>query len=280
MHTRVAFLGPEGTYAEQAAFAMSKLENMHKPELVPCTGIHNVFEQISQQSCEFGVVPIENSVEGGVTSSLDALWIHPELFIHRALVLPIQHALLGNSSIEDISEVLSHPQALAQCRSWLSKNIPNAFLLPTSSTAEAVKMISGSKFRAAIASRKAIKGQEIQELAFPINDLPGNRTRFVLLHKHKIKSTGGIGSIAFSLHANKPGALLKALSCLADLRLNMSRIESRPSKRELGEYVFFIDLELPENLHGNYSKLKEKLAPYCEHLVDFGCYPCSEINSD
>ncbi len=272
MPTKVAYLGPEGTYAEKAAHALSRLEKIDQPEFVPCVGLHSVIEHAAKKLCDAAVVPIENSVEGGVTATLDALWIHPELFIRRAIILPIRHCLFSCGSIHQISEVLSHPQALAQCSEWLNQNLPNALQLPTNSTAEAVKMVKNSKFRAAIASKSANYSTLLKEIAYPINDVPGNRTRFILLQTKENKQVKGIYSLAFSLKANEPGALVKALSCIATLGLNMSRIESRPSKRELGEYVFFVDIELPEDSLNSDMKILENLKAFCEHLVHFGAY--------
>ena len=135
-------------------------------------------------------------------------------------------------------------------------------------------MVRGSRFRAAIASQAAGVEHGLQALAFPINDVPGNRTRFLLLQRGDRRDHGDVASLAFSLHRNAPGALLEALACLARRGLNMSRIESRPSKRELGEYVFFIDVELSsaEGCPVVLAELLEDLAPYCEHLTQFGAY--------
>ncbi|WP_320677718.1 prephenate dehydratase [Prochlorococcus sp. MIT 1300] len=277
MLKRLAFLGPEGTYAEKAAISLAELEGLQEIELVPCQGLHSVVEHVAKKNCDGAVIPIENSVEGGVTASLDALWLYPELFIQRALVIPIQHSLIGSGQIQEISEVLSHPQALAQCSGWLSKHLPNALQLPTTSTADAVRMIKGSKFRAAIASKNSGNPMGLLELAFPINDLPGNRTRFLLLSHDEPSRKADIASIAFSLHANSPGALLKALKCIAKLGLNMSRIESRPSKRELGEYVFFVDVELPNQIDHLLVELLQSLDPLCEHLANFGAYPSDQM---
>ncbi len=276
MPTRVAYLGPEGTYAEQAAYSLAELEKIKEPDFVPCIGIRTVVEQLAKKLCDFAVIPIENSVEGGVTTSLDCLWSNPDLFIKRALVLPIQHCLVGSGAINEISEVLSHPQALAQCSDWLNQHLPGALQLPTNSTSAAARMVVNSNFRAAIASKAACNLPGIKELAFPINDIAGNRTRFVLLQREEIDQTGDLISLAFSLHANSPGALLEALNCIATLGLNMSRIESRPSKRELGEYIFFVDLELPSEDKNVYKKLSSLLNPLCEHLVHFGSYKSTE----
>ena len=149
MRKQVAYLGPQGTYAEKAAHILSKLVNFQTPIFVPCNGLHSVIKSIAYKNCDAAVVPIENSVEGGVTATLDALWKFPDLLINKAIVLPIKHALISEGELSIISEVLSHPQALAQCSEWLSENLPNAIPLPTNSTSEAVNMIKGSKFRAA-----------------------------------------------------------------------------------------------------------------------------------
>ncbi len=277
MPTRVAYLGPKGTFAEKAAHLLAKLENLDAPVFLPCKGLRSVIENAANKHCEAAVVPIENSVEGGVTTTLDSLWAYPDLFIRRALVLPIKHALFSSGSIKNISEVLSHPQALAQCSEWLNNNLPNALLLPTNSTSEAIRMVEGSKFRAAIGSQSLGKEKGLQELAYPINDIEGNCTRFILLQKEEISKKGDFTSFAFSLNSNKPGALLEALSCIASLGLNMSRIESRPSKRELGEYIFFIDIELKEDPEDINILLTKALSKACDHIVHFGSYPNSEF---
>lgn len=290
---RVAFLGPSGTYGEQAARRFAVLEGWDQVELLPCPTIRAVVESLAAGRCEASVVPVENSVEGGVTAALDALWSHRDLAITRALVLPIRHALLGEGTVESVSEVLSHPQALAQCSQWLADHCPRALQLPTASTAEAARMVRGSRFRAAIASLEAAREQQLPVLAYPINDIAGNCTRFLLLRRGSRAEGGPIASLAFSLHANRPGALLEALACFARLGLNMSRIESRPSKRELGEYLFFVDLELesPQDLRwprpegdgaaiAEASSLEQALSaldPLCEHLALFGTYPITGL---
>jgi len=281
MRKQVAYLGPKGTYAEKAAHILSKLACFHSPIFVPCNGLNSVIKSIAYKNCDAAVVPIENSVEGGVTATLDALWKYPNININKAIVLPIKHALISNGEISSISEVLSHPQALAQCSEWLSDNLPEAITLPTNSTSEAVKMVKGSKFRAAIGSKSLIEIEGLRELAYPINDVPGNCTRFVLLMNESNSESANIASFAFSLLSNKPGALLKALNYIAEFGFNMSKIESRPSKRELGEYIIYVDLELnnQKNIE-SILDLKTHLKPLCEHFVDFGCYFSENINLD
>lgn len=272
---RVAFLGPVGTYGEAAAQRLAQLEGI-QAELVPKPGIRAVVQALADQDCEAAVVPVENSVEGGVTAALDALWEHPDLTVARALVLPIRHALVGSGPIEAISEVLSHPQALAQCSQWLTTHLSTALQLPTSSTAEAARLVRGSRFRAAVASLEAAQEHGLTVLAHPINDVAGNCTRFLLLRRGGRHLDGPLASLAFSLQANRPGALLEALGCFSRHGLNMSRIESRPSKREMGEYIFFVDLEVPRRAAPVEEALRE-LEPLCEHLALFGAYPLTNL---
>jgi prephenate dehydratase len=275
---RLAFLGPVGTYGEQAAQKLAALEGV-AAELVPRPGLRAVVQAVASGECEAAVVPVENSVEGGVTACLDALWEHPEIRVSRALVLPIRHALLGSGPVEGISEVLSHPQALAQCSQWLGQHLSQALQLPTSSTAEAARLVRGSRFRAAIASREAALEHGLEVLAYPVNDVPGNCTRFLLLRRGGMQLEGPLASLAFSLQANGPGVLLEALACFSRQGLNMTRIESRPSKRELGEYIFFVDLEA-DHASSPLDRALAELRPLCAHLVVFGAYPLTNLASE
>jgi prephenate dehydratase len=275
---RIAFLGPVGTYGEQAAIRLCELEGIAHPDFMPQVGIRAVVKAVAEGRCEAAVVPVENSVEGGVTACMDALWEHSELRVARSLVLPIRHALLGCGPLDGVSEVLSHPQALAQCSQWLGDQLPTALQLPTSSTADAARMVAGSRFRAAIASLQAAEEHGLDVLAYPINDVAGNCTRFLLLRRGERTLDGPMASLAFSLHANRPGALLEALACFAHRDLNMTRIESRPSKREMGEYIFFVDLELPQGQEPLHQALAE-LKPLCEHVAVFGAYPITQLDA-
>ena len=286
----IAYLGPVGTYGEQAALRLANLANAPQARLLPQITIRNVMEALGSGLVDAAVVPVENSVEGGVTTCLDTLWESgafqkTPLSIERALVLPIRHALLGDGSLDGITEVLSHPQALGQCSSWLQKHLPQALQLPTNSTAEAARMVKGSRFRAAIASQSAALKHGLAELAYPINDQQGNCTRFLLLRgslKAQIEAAS-CTSLAFSLHANSPGGLVEALQVFAKRQLNMSRIESRPSKRELGEYVFFVDLNWPSEAISQPQQQQQQLIetlqelqPLCERLIEFGTYPITD----
>jgi prephenate dehydratase len=274
---RLAYLGPVGTYGEQAAKRLAALAGL-EATLIPQPGIQAVIRALAEGDCEAAVVPVENSVEGGVTSCLDALWQYPDLVISHGLVLPIRHALLGSGPLAGISEVLSHPQALAQCPQWLAQHLSGALQLPTSSTAEAARLVRGSRFRAAIASLEAAREHGLEVIAYPINDVVGNCTRFLLLRRQPYAAgSGPHASLAFSLQANRPGALLAALACFASEGLNMSRIESRPSKRSMGEYIFFVDLDLSQGM-APLDRAMAALRPHCEQLVLFGVYPLTILN--
>ncbi len=277
----IAYLGPVGTYGEQASRRLAFLAAAPEAQLLPQISIRTVVLALLAGLCGAAVVPVENSVEGGVSTCLDVLWEsslgqQEPLWIERSLILPIRHALLSEGELADISEVLSHPQALGQCSLWLQEHLPAALQLSTSSTAEAARLVKGSRFRAAIASVPAGREHGLPLRAYPINDQPGNCTRFLLLRRGApLLGSAACTSLAFSLRGNQPGGLVQALQVFASRQLNMSRIESRPSKRELGEYVFFVDLETA----GQGPLLAEALAalaPLCEHLACFGSYPITD----
>jgi prephenate dehydratase len=218
---------------------------------------------------------VENSIEGGVTVTLDTLWQLDSLRVQLALVLPISHALLSQTqTLEQIQTVYSHPQALAQCQGWLEQFLPSAQLIPTNSTTEALQYLSENLSEnqtvAAISSERAAQLYNLPVLAHPINDHPDNCTRFWVLSLEPL-IVGSHTSLAFSLPANVPGALVKPLQIFAKLGLNMSRIESRPTKRSLGEYLFFIDLE--SSIQAELVQLAlEELQSCTEELKIFGSY--------
>jgi prephenate dehydratase len=230
----MAHLGPAGTYAEAAALiaqAWLSAPSAVPYALKPYNSIAATLQALAQGEVALAIVPVENSVEGGVTMTLDSLWQLDQLQIHRALVLPIQHALLSRAtSLDQIRQVYSHPQALAQCPQWLAQNLPQADRIAANSTTESMPYLSDPTI-AAIASRRAAQIYGEPVLACPINDHPDNCTRFIVLSREP--SPGG----------NQPGSLLKLLQIFADRNINLSRIESRPSKRSMGDYLFFIDME-------------------------------------
>jgi prephenate dehydratase len=246
MSISIAHLGPAGTYAESAALAHSVWLQKHTGQVAtlhPYGSIAQAIRAAAQGETQAAVVPVENSIEGSVTVTLDTLWQLDQLYIQQALVLPIAHALLSTAlTIDAIEVVYSHPQALAQCQAWLERFLPSVPLVPTNSTTEALKSLKNNPQAGAISSQRAALLYELPMLAYPINDHPDNCTRFWVLSLEPPQSGSQI-SLGFSLPANTPGALVKPLQIFAQRQINMSRIESRPTKRSLGDYLFFIDLE-------------------------------------
>lgn len=191
--------------------------------------------------CDECVLPAENSVEGAVTATEDAL-VDFDLYICSRIVLPIRHNLISISgaAVQNIERVYSHPQALAQCGKWLSENLPNAELLPTLSTSYALNLIEDERQAAVAGAAKS--GQTV--LAQGIEDYKHNSTRFIRLRKTPC-GKGGRAGVIFGAE-NRPGGLLSVLKLFENARMNMTRIESRPSKSGLGDYIFFVDFILPE----------------------------------
>ena len=244
--TSLAHLGPSGSYSEQAANNYASWIKTHygiSSSLKPYPTISKAIQAAANGETDAAVVPIENSIGGSVRDTLDMLWELDTLKIQNNLVIPIHHALLSlANSLSDVKTVYSHPQALAQCQKWLITNLPSAEQVATSSTTEALPRLSTDKTLAAISPLWAANLYSVPSLAAPINDNPDNTTRFWVL-AHEQGSHGSHTSLAFQLPNNTPGALLKPLQLFATQGINMSRIESRPTKLALGDYRFFIDIE-------------------------------------
>ncbi|MEL6439606.1 MAG: prephenate dehydratase [Cyanobacteria bacterium J06621_8] len=259
MKLTLAYLGPNGTNSETAALAYSSWileEHNLTAELCPFPSIASAMQSVAQQKTAQAVIPIENSIEGSVTVVLDSLWQSDKLWVHRELTLPIFHSLLSFASdLTELKTVYSHPQALAQCQQWLAKFLPQARLVPTKSTTEGIKFLKTDRTSAAVASPRAGKLYQVPALRVDIKDRPDNCTRFWIVSSEPSK-IGSHLSLAFSLPKNAPGALVKALEIFARREINLSKIESRPSKRSLGEYIFFIDLEG----NSNEAYIKDALA--------------------
>ncbi|MBE9009184.1 prephenate dehydratase [Pseudanabaenaceae cyanobacterium LEGE 13415] len=274
MAQTIAHLGPHGTYAEVAALKyLSWLtQTTHDTALLcPYPSIAQSLEAVAKQQAHFAVAPVENSIEGSVTMTMDALWRLDNLRIQHAIVLPIHHALLSIAErLDEIQTVYSHPQALAQCQNWLDRHLPNVQLIAANSTTEALQHLGENQTIAAISSQRAAQLYSLPILAAPINDHPENCTRFLVLSLDASKG-GSRTSLAFSVSANQPGVLVKPLQIFAEREINLSRIESRPTKRSLGDYVFFMDLEADIREAAMQSALSE-LASCTETLKIFGSY--------
>ena len=280
MKVSIAHLGPTGTNSETAAIAYANWLAQHQHQeavLSPYPSIAITVDSLAQQKVDVAVVPVENSIEGSVTTTLDRLWQLEQLKIIQALTLPISHALLScNSSLKEIKTVYSHPQALAQCQNWLAKFLPSVKLVAINSTTSALPYLKDDLAAAAISSPRASQLYQIPILCHDIGDYSDNCTRFWILSSTQ-NNNGSHLSLAFSLPKNVPGALVKPLQIFARRGINMSKIESRPTKRSLGEYIYFIDLE--GNIeNSSVTAALTELSQYTEILKIFGNYDFLSIN--
>ncbi|WP_445635735.1 Prephenate dehydratase [Nostoc sp. DSM 114161] len=289
MTISIAHLGPPGTYSEQAAvFYANWLGKSVGVEamLCPYPSISQSLHAVAKGQTQLAVVPVENSIEGSVTMTLDTVWQLDALQIQLALVLPIVHNLISCAiGLENIQTVYSHPQALAQCQGWLERFLPQVQIIANNSTTEALERLEQEPTTATIASSRAAQLYNLPILASAINDYPGNCTRFwVVSHNEanagfeKSQSVASHTSLAFSVPANVPGALLKPLQIFAQLGINLSRIESRPTKRSLGEYLFFIDVEADASETQMKSALAE-LSSHTEILRILGTYSVLPVSA-
>jgi prephenate dehydratase len=283
MTLSIAHLGPTGTYAEQVTLSyVDWLSNNTEVEATihPYPSIAQTLHAVAKNQAHLAVVPVENSIEGSVTITLDTMWQLDSLQIQLALVLPIAHALIScATSIQEINTVYSHPQALAQCQGWLERFLPNVELIATNSTTEALVQLEHDLKAGAISSQRAAQLYNLPILASSISDYSENRTRFWVVSQENFSTAipqinsgkPTHTSLAFSTPANVPGALVKPLQVFAHLDINLSRIESRPTKRSFGEYLFFIDAEADASETRMQSALT-KLSSYTEILKIFGSY--------
>ena len=238
---KVAFLGPEGTFSQTAVLTHFG----HSVRALPLSSIDEVFHEVEAANADFGVVPIENSTEGTVNHTLDRFLLSP-LKICGEVELRIHHNLMGlMNSLGRIVRICSHPQSLAQCRAWLDENLPNVEQVPVSSNAEGARRARDEKGTAAIAGQTAAEVYGLKVLAAEIEDRSDNTTRFLVLGRKLFTPSGeDRTTLLVSVgHTDAPGALSRLLEPLAEHRISMTRIESRPSHRRKWDYVFFIDFE-------------------------------------
>lgn len=256
---RYAFLGPSGTFSEEALLSLD-IEDL---ETVECATIAEVFEAVERGRADGGVVPIENSVEGSVTATLDALAFDTQLEIQGERIIDIHHSLVvaPGTKLADITALVAHPQASGQCRRWLERNLPGRPITAANSNADAVQTAVAAPGTAAIGPVIAAELYGGEILARDIEDYAGNQTRFVVLG-HGIRERTGTDktSLALFMHKDRPGTLHMILGEFVYGEINLTKIQSRPTKRQLGDYMFFIDLE------GHVSDERVRLALDCLRL--------------
>jgi chorismate mutase/prephenate dehydratase len=235
----VAFLGPEGTFTQQAAFKHFG----HAVKTVPVANINEIFSTVESGHCQFGVVPVENSTEGVITHTLDRFLASP-LHICGEVEIRVHQNLMGlTDDLRKITDVYSHQQSLAQCRQWLDVNLPHAKRTAVASNAEAAKMAAENPEKAAIAGKVAAELYQLNIIEKNIEDEPNNTTRFIIIGQQQPNSTGLDKTSVVVSTGNQSGALHKILQPFAQHGISMTHIESRPSRQGLWDYVFFIDID-------------------------------------
>ena len=264
----VACLGPRGTFSEEA---LSKHFGAQVPRVM-CPSIDEVFRTVESGAVGYGVVPVENSTEGGVGRSMDLLLVTP-LTVCGEISLPVHQNLLSKADAQvDVRRIYSHAQSLAQCNLWLSQHLPDVERVPVASNAEAARRAAEDTDSAAIAGAAAAAHYGLSVLAGSIEDDPNNTTRFVVISAEEVAASGQDKTSFVMASQNRPGAIFDLLEPLARHRVSMTRLESRPSRTGLWEYVFFVDIEG----HQNDATINAALAEIRERagfLKILGSYP-------
>ncbi len=266
-HIAVAYLGPQMTYTHLAS--LKKFGS--SVSYTPCRTIEDVFSEVEKDSCDYGVVPIENSIEGPVEITLDML-VDTKLKIFSEIVVRISHFLLAPSKQIKIRKIYSKDQVFGQCRQYIKENYPDTQLVETSSTAEAAKIVSKTKDSACIASILAAKMYSLNIIAKNIEDSYMNITKFLVLARQDTERSGvDKTSIVFAVK-DRPGALHDAILPFKKANINMTKIESRPSKKKAWDYYFFVDFS-GHRTQKNIVKALQELEKHCSYLNILGSYP-------
>lgn len=268
--TKVAFLGPTATFTQEAA--VKHFGN--STEYAPARDISDVFQSVEKGHADYGVVPVENSTEGVVNYTLDR-FVESELKICSEIVIKVsQNLLSAESSLEDVKKVYSHPQAIAQCRKWLSLYLPHAKITEFDSTAHAAEKASKDNGAAAIASSLAADLYGLNLLVPDVQDQSINLTRFLVIGHEQAKKTGQDKTSVAFVGKHKAGVLYDLLRPFSDNKINLTKIESRPQKQKAWEYMFFVDMDG----HVSDRKLQKafkELDQHCEKFKVLGSYPKS-----
>ena len=270
-HLRIAYLGPEGTWTHQAAIKKFG----HSVDYMPQPNFSDVFDQVARRKASYGVVPIENSTEGAVSHTLD-LFVDSPLHICAQILMRIENGLMAAIPREEIKTLYSHPQVFGQCRSWILRHFPQADLVEVSSTTKAAEIARdrASEGAAALGGSLAAEMYGLTLIEESIQDRATNTTRFLVIGEKTCPPTGNDRtSILFAIH-DRPGSLVNALKAFDEFHINMSKIESRPSKRRDWEYIFYVDLAG----HCEDAAVADALAElnkHCSLVKLLGSYPDS-----
>lgn len=265
--TSVAFLGPKDTFSHLAAIRVfGQSADYH-----PLPSFADIFMEVERGRIDYGVVPVESSMGGAVSDTLDR-FIASDLKIVNEIMIHVTQNLLGKGPLEEVKRVYSKDNALLQCRNWLRANLPNAELVETSSTAEAARRAAQEPGTAAVASKLAAKTYELELLAERIEDAAHNFTRFFVVGKQMVQPTGDDKTALLLSVRDKPGALYNLLLPFANNGINLTRIESRPSQQKAWEYVFFVDM-LGHASEPQLAKVLEEVSEQARTMKVLGSFP-------
>jgi len=263
----IGYLGTQGSFTHLAA----NKKFGSQVDYISCQSIPEVFQRVEHGDCDYGVVPIENSIEGAVTHTLDLL-VDSDLKICAQCMLKISHHLISKTSLKSIKKIYSNPQVFGQCRNWLHQNLPQAGQIWVTSTTQAAQMATKNKNSAAIASSIAAKVYNLKIIKSNIQDVAHNTTRFLVIALQDVPPTGqDRTSILFSIK-DKVGALHDMLAPFHKNKINLTKIESRPSKKRAWDYFFFVDFE-GHRQDANVKKALAQLEKMCKYLKVIGSYP-------
>jgi len=267
----IAFLGPRDTFSHIAALRMFGAQS----EYLPLVTVDDVFTEVERKRADYGVVPVETAMGGTIGDTLDR-FISSELKIVNELMIHVTQNLLSNVPLDGIERDYSKSQPFVQCRNWLKANLPNAELVEVSSTAEAARIASSNPGSAAIASELAAETYNIRVLVRGIEDSANNFTRFFVIGRHIAKPTGKDKTVVVCSIVDKPGTLFEIITPFAKAGINLTRIESRPSRKRAWDYVFFIDL-LGHSEEPHIAAALDALSRYCKELKILGSFPQGEL---
>lgn len=264
---RIAYLGPEGSFSHTAAIMKFGQSVEYEPQSL----IAGVFEEIAREHCDFGLVPVDNTIAGGIIETLDSLKVTP-IHICAEVLIAIHHNLLANCELEKIKVIYSKPEVFSQCNLWLSTTIPHIETIPMASTALAAQKAAAEPYTAAIGSKLAGELYGLKSICQNIENVTTNITRFFVMGRESARPTGDDRTTLVFSTADKAGALVECLQVFQSHQINLSNIESRPSQARAREFYFFVDCQG----HQNDEKLKnavEQVRKHCLRLTILGSYP-------
>ena len=264
---RIGYLGPGGSFSHTAAM----LKFGQSVEYEPLTDITSIFDEVSRGHCDLGLAPVENTMGGGVIETLDAL-IDSDVKVCAEVLMAIHHNLLANCSLDEIEVIYSKPEVFAQCRKWLSSTFKDAQTVAVASTAKAAQMAANESKAAAIGSRVAAELYGLKVVYENIEDIANNVTRFLIIGREDARRTGEDKTAILFSTAHKAGALADVLDVLKKFEINLTNIESRPSKNRQWEYYFFMDC-LGHRTDKKIQEGMEESRKHCLQLSILGSFP-------